>query len=36
VAVKDGALRRHRRLVLDGREHGGMINALGGEENTER
>jgi hypothetical protein len=24
------------RLVLDRREHGGMINAQGGEENTER
>jgi hypothetical protein len=37
AAVKDGALfRAHRTLVLDGREHGGMINAQGGEKNTER
>jgi hypothetical protein len=34
AALKDGALQRHRRLVLDRREHGGMINAQGGEENT--
>jgi hypothetical protein len=27
AAVKDGALQRHRRLVLDGSEHGGMLNA---------
>jgi hypothetical protein len=25
AAVKDGALQRHRRLVLDRREHGGML-----------
>src|SRR5262249_36054223 len=30
AAVKDGALQRHRRLVLDRREHGGMINAQRG------
>jgi hypothetical protein len=29
AAVKDGALQRHQRLVLDRREHGGMINAQG-------
>ena len=40
AALKDGALQRHRRLVLiwgtNRREHGGMINAQGGEENTQR
>src|SRR5262245_43447214 len=30
AALKDGALQRHRRLVLERREHGGMINAQGG------
>jgi hypothetical protein len=25
AALKDGALQRHRRLVLDRREHGGML-----------
>jgi hypothetical protein len=35
AAVKNGALQRHHRLVLDRREHGGMINAQGAEENTE-
>jgi hypothetical protein len=34
AAVKDGALQRHRRLVLDRREHGGMLGVRRDEEST--
>jgi hypothetical protein len=29
AVVKDGALQRHRRLVLDDREHGGTLISAG-------